>query len=65
MTLSRAVGSSAASPAELTTAAAWTRHRSHQLREQCREKGLPYVDVGSLGFEAAMQQARSHLIRCD
>jgi len=26
---------------------------------------LPYVDVAALGFEAAMQQARHHLIRRD
>jgi hypothetical protein len=56
---------SEASPAELAEAAAWIRHRSHQLREECREEGLPYVAVGALGFEAAMQQARRHLIRRD
>ena len=54
-----------ASRAELAEAAAWIRHRSHQLREQCREEGLPYVDVGAFGFEAAMQHARRHLIRPD
>lgn len=50
------------SRAELTESAAWVRHRSHQLRDQCRDQGLPYVDAGTLGFEAAMQQARRHLI---
>jgi len=54
-----------ASRAELTEAAAWIRRRSHQLRGECRDAGLPYVDVGALGFEAAMQQARRHLIGCD
>ena len=52
-----------ASRAELTEAAAWIRHRSHRLREECRDEGVPYVDVGALGFEAAMQQARRHLLR--
>jgi hypothetical protein len=50
-----------ASSAELDQAATWIRHRSHQLREQCRTQGLPYVDVGALGFKTAMQQARQHL----
>jgi predicted kinase len=51
-----------ATRAQLTEAAAWIRHRSRQLRTECREEGLPYVDVGVLGFEAAMQKARRHLI---
>jgi len=42
-----------ASRAELDEAAAWIRHRSHQLREECREETLPYVDVGAVGFQAA------------
>src|SRR4029450_6463991 len=54
-----------ASRAELTEAAAWIRDRSNQLRDECREEGLPYVDVGAVGFEAAMQQARRHLLRRD
>jgi predicted kinase len=54
-----------ASRAELTETAAWIRKRSHQLREQCREEGLPYVDVGVLGFASAMQQARRHLLNRD
>jgi hypothetical protein len=47
---------------ELDEAAAWIRRRSNELREECREQGLPYVDVGTLGFQAAMQQARRHLV---
>ena len=42
--------------------AAWIRQRSNRLRAECREEGLPYVDVGALGFQAAMQQARRYLI---
>ncbi len=52
-----------ATRAELIEAAAWIRHRSRQLREECREEGLPYVDVGTLGFESAMEQASHHLVR--
>lgn len=51
-----------ASLAELTEAAAWIRQRSDQPRDECRHAGWPYVDVGALGFQAAMQQARRHLI---
>ena len=51
-----------ASRAELIEAAAWIRLRSHQLREECGEEGLPYLDVGALGFHAAVQQARRHLL---
>jgi hypothetical protein len=51
-----------ASRAELDEAAAWTRLRSQQLREQCDEVGLLYLDVGAVGFEAALQQARDHLL---
>ncbi len=54
-----------ASRAELDEAAAWIRRRSDQLREECREQGLPYVDVGALGFPAALQQARRHLLGHD
>jgi hypothetical protein len=32
------------------------------LRDECRKEGLPYIDVGALGFHAAMQQARGHLV---
>jgi hypothetical protein len=52
-----------ASREELNEAATWIRRRSHELREECREEGLPYVDVAALGFEASMQQARRHLLR--
>jgi predicted kinase len=51
-----------ASRAELNEAAAWIRQRSHQLHDECREQGLPYIDVGMLGFRVAMQEARRHLI---
>jgi hypothetical protein len=51
-----------ASSAELDQAAAWIRQRSHQLREQCRKEGLPYIDVGAIGFQTAMRQARRHLL---
>ena len=47
---------------ELNEAAAWIRLRSQQRREECDEEGLPYLDVGALGFQAAMQQARGHLL---
>jgi len=33
-----------------------------ELRAECRDLRLPYVDVGETGFEAAMRQARRHLI---
>jgi hypothetical protein len=51
-----------ASHAELAAAAAWIRGRSKQLREQCGDLGVPYVDVGELGFKAAMRQARRLLL---
>jgi len=51
-----------ASTAELNEAAAWIRRRSHQLRHECQAEGLPYVDVGALGFHDAMQQARRRLL---
>jgi hypothetical protein len=50
-----------ASRAELGEAAAWIRRRSRQLREECGDTAVPYVDVGELGFEAAMRRAR-HLL---
>jgi hypothetical protein len=55
-------GEAEASLAELTAAAAWIRRRSDQLRQDCGEAGLPYVDVGHVGFEAAMQQAQRQLL---
>jgi hypothetical protein len=51
-----------ASSAELDEAAAWIRQRSHQLRKQCYKEGLPYVDMGALDFQTAMQQARHRLL---
>jgi hypothetical protein len=51
-----------ASHAELGEAAAWIRRRSRQLREECGVAGVPYVDVGELGFEAAMLEARRLLL---
>lgn len=53
------------SAAELDEAAAWIRDRSGQLREECLAEGLPYVDVGALGFEDAMRQARRYLLGRD
>jgi hypothetical protein len=51
-----------ASRAELGEAAAWIRQRSRQLRDECGDAGVPYVDVGELGFEAAMRKARRLLL---
>jgi hypothetical protein len=51
-----------ASPAELAEAAAWIRQRSHQLRDECQLRGLPYVDVGALGHQVGMRHARWHLV---
>jgi hypothetical protein len=28
----------------------------------CRDAGLPYVDVGELGFESALREERYHLL---
>ena len=54
-----------ASRAELGEAAAWIRRRSRQLQEECGAAGVPYVDVGEVGFEAAMRQARRLLLGRD
>jgi hypothetical protein len=51
-----------ASQAQLDEAAAWIRRWSRQLREECGAAGVPYVDVGELGFEAAMLQAQRMLL---
>jgi hypothetical protein len=51
-----------ASRGELREAATWIRRRSRQLREECSEAGVPYVDVGEVGFEAAVLQARRLLL---
>jgi hypothetical protein len=44
---------------DLGDAASWIRRRSQQLRDEC---GQAYVDVGEVGFEAAMIDARRHLL---
>jgi hypothetical protein len=46
-----------ATRAELSEAAAWIRWRSRELRSQCQDAAEPYIDVGQLGFEAAMVEA--------
>jgi predicted kinase len=51
-----------ASRQELDEAASWIRRRSVELAEECHDAGLPYVDVGHAGFEAAMSEARRLLI---
>jgi len=50
------------SPEELRESASWIRHRSRQLREQCANLRVPYMDVGEAGFEAAMAEARRLLL---
>lgn len=47
---------------ELREAAAWIRQRSQELRDECGDAGVPYVDVGDLGFETAMIEARRLLL---
>jgi hypothetical protein len=47
---------------ELNESAAWIRQRSQQLRAECRDAGLPYVDVGEVGFESALREARRQLL---
>jgi hypothetical protein len=47
-----------AARAELREAAVWIRRRSRQLRDECAAAGVPYVDVGELGFEAMLQARR-------
>jgi len=51
-----------ASPAELGEAAGWIRRRSRQLRDECGQVEVPYVDVGEVGFETAMINAGRHLL---
>ncbi len=51
-----------ASRKDLGEAAGWIRRRSRQLRDECGQAGMPYVDVGEVGFEAAMIDARRHLL---
>jgi hypothetical protein len=47
---------------ELAEAAAWIRQRSRQLRAECGDASVPCVDVGGIGFEAAMVEARRQLL---
>jgi hypothetical protein len=51
-----------AARAELDTTAAWIRQESDRYRRDCTRLGLRYVDVGGLGFEAAMSEARRDLL---
>jgi len=50
------------SPGDLRESASWIRHRSGELAEQCTALRVPYVDVGRLGFPAAMAEARRLLL---
>jgi hypothetical protein len=50
------------SPGQLRESASWIRQRSKQLRQQCNALRVPYVDVGEVGFEAAMAAARRLLL---
>jgi hypothetical protein len=47
---------------ELGEAAGWIRQRSQQLQDECLDAGVVYIDVGDVGFEAAMIQARRQLL---
>ncbi len=51
-----------ATSAELREAAAWIRQRSRELQDECGAAKVPYVDMGELGFEAAMVEARRLLL---
>jgi len=51
-----------ASRAELEATAAWIRYESDYYRQECARLVLPYVDVGDLGFDPAMIEARHHLL---
>jgi hypothetical protein len=42
--------------------AAWIRRESNYYRRECARLGLPYVDIADLGFDAAMIEARRHLL---
>src|SRR6266568_5086841 len=48
--------------AALEETAAWIRRRSRELRQECAAADVPYVDVGEVGFEAAMARARRQLL---
>ena len=51
-----------ASREELSDAAAWIRRRSKQLHEECLNARMVYIDVGEVGFETAMVEARRQLL---
>jgi hypothetical protein len=51
-----------ASRAELDATAAWIRRDSDYYRQECARLVLPYVDIGVLGFDTAMVEARHHLL---
>jgi hypothetical protein len=51
-----------ASWAELGEAARWIRQRSQQLQAECLAAGVAYIDVGEIGFETAMVEARRQLL---
>jgi hypothetical protein len=51
-----------ASRAELAEAANWIRQRSVSLHDECRQLGLPYVDVGDRGFKTALTDVRRILV---
>ena len=51
-----------ASRKELSEAATWIRQRSEQLSEECLDAGVVYIDVGELGFDTAMIEARHQLL---
>jgi hypothetical protein len=48
--------------AELDASAAWIRQESDCYRRDGSRLRLPYLDVGDLGFNAAMTEARRHLL---
>jgi len=51
-----------ASRTELDATAAWIREESEYYRQECARLVLPYVDVGGLGFDPAMTEARRRLL---
>ena len=50
------------SPEALRESASWIRQRSRQLRHQCADLRVPYLDVGEAGFEAGLAEARALLL---
>jgi hypothetical protein len=50
------------SPEALRESARWIRQRSSQLRQQCTDLHVPYIDVGEAGFEDVMTEARRLLL---